>query len=127
MSDISEALYYAGWMQHTEYDVYRMMTEGGGWGWGGASDVVEELGVLRGLVTRLHTWVTWCDEHGQEPMRLDHWKPIYAQWRADWHRWHVDRSQPDPHRYDDGDDAREGDLCVWCLAPKPTDDGRHEP
>ena len=120
MSDISETLYCAGWMQHTEYDVYRMMTEGGSWGLGDATWVGEELGALRSLSERHHVWVRWCDMHGAEPMPLDTWRPVYAQWRAELHVWRSDRGRPDPHRYDDGDEAHEGDLCIWCLAPKET-------
>lgn len=119
ISDISEDMYCAGWMQHAEYDVYRLMTEGGRWGMGCASDAAEQLGALRSLSRRHEVWVTWCEDHGQEPIRLDQWKPVYVQWRAKYHRFEIDRQRADPHEYDDGDAAPSGDLCLWCLARKP--------
>lgn len=119
ISDVSETLYCAGWMQHAEYDVYRLMTEGGNWGMGDAASVCEYLGALTSLSRLYGVWVTWCVEHGEEPIELDQWKPIYEQWRADLHLRRLGREQPDPHVYDDGDDAAVGDLCAWCLEPKP--------
>lgn len=72
ISDISETLYYAGWLSHAEYDVYRLMTEGGRWGIGDASQVGEQLGALRSLSERHGVWVCYCSEHGQEPTPLEH-------------------------------------------------------
>ncbi len=118
ISDVSEECYAAGWMQHAEYDVWRLMIEGGSWGQRNASEVGEELGALRSLSQRFDVWVTWCDEHGEEPMRLDDWQRVYGQWRRQVHDRHLAQGRVDPHQYDDGEYARPGDLCVWCLAPK---------
>jgi hypothetical protein len=53
MSEISERCWYAGWMGNTEFQVWRLATEGGSWGVSTALELVGELEAVRTLAEEL--------------------------------------------------------------------------
>ena len=53
MCEISEASYYAGWMRDTEFEVWRLATEGGVWGRSTAAELQQALEVISALAQKL--------------------------------------------------------------------------
>jgi hypothetical protein len=84
MSDISEACYSAGWLSETEFDVWRLATEGGTWGRGDATELQEELAQIMALSRQLGRWIVWFDTKGSDhqAIDLDEWKRRYHEWRT---------------------------------------------
>ena len=82
MSDVSELAYCAGWMQDTEYEVWRLLHEGGDWGWAREEHLAPELAVVRAAFERACRWIVWDDVHEEQPVALDEWRPMYEAWAA---------------------------------------------
>ena len=82
MSDVSERAYCAGWMQDTEYEVWRLLHDGGGWGWAEAEYLAPEVEAVRAAFERAGCWIVWDDEHEEQPVTLEKWQPMYEAWAA---------------------------------------------
>ena len=80
MSEVSETAYCAGWMRDTEYDVWRLLHEGGTWGQANADSLAMELSVVRAALEWAGCWIVWDDEHEEQPVSLDQWRPMYEAW-----------------------------------------------
>jgi hypothetical protein len=83
ISDVSEACYYAGWMSDPEFEVWRLLTEGGRWGHGRADELAPILREVATESERQRVWIVWSDRAGcdNEPIDLELWKARYASWR----------------------------------------------
>jgi hypothetical protein len=79
ISHLSEEAYAAGWMKDSEYDVWRLATEGGSWGRIEAQDETETLDSLLRLSGERSEWMTWSA--GPVPVALDEWRQTYRDWR----------------------------------------------
>jgi hypothetical protein len=84
LSDISEVCLFAGWYVDTEFEVWRLATEGGSWGRGDATLLREELAQAMALSRRLRRWIVWSPSEGSDhrAIDLDEWERRYQQWRA---------------------------------------------
>lgn len=82
ISDISEDFYCAGWLIDAEFEVWRLMQEGGTWGMGAASAIPEDLGALRSIAESTGYWVRWDGnaDPSTVPVPLDTWREMYATW-----------------------------------------------
>jgi hypothetical protein len=85
ISDVSQVCYAAGWMADAEFNVWRLATEGGNWGWVAASAVRTQLDQALGLASAIGRWVVWSEESGCQHEAIDmlDWKARYATWRRD--------------------------------------------
>lgn len=81
MSDVSETAYCAGWMDDTEYQVWRLLHGGSRWGMLDAEDLAEELDAVRKALEAAGCWIVWGDD-GEEPIPLDEWEKRYAAHKA---------------------------------------------
>jgi len=82
MSDISEACWAAGWMQGTEYALWRAVTTGEPQTWGAGIIEQEDIDALRELAELAGGW--WRRvEHKPEFVPLAEWRAHYAEWEAD--------------------------------------------
>lgn len=66
ISDISETCWYAGWLSETEFDVWRLATEGGSWGRCSAAEIEGQVAEVMRLAKELGVW-DW-------QVRYDAWK-----------------------------------------------------
>ncbi len=84
ISEVSETCSYAGWAGDTEFEVWRLATEGGTWGHCSADELETQLAEALALAKELGVWVTWSDRSGcdNEPVRLPDWQIRYATRRA---------------------------------------------
>ena len=82
MSDVSELAYCAGWMQDTEYEVWRLLHEGGSWGQADAEHLAPLLADVRAAFDRAGCWIVWDDEHEEQPITLGTWRSKYRAWAA---------------------------------------------
>jgi hypothetical protein len=84
MSEITEASYYAGWMRDTEFEVWRLATEGGAWGRGTAAELQQALEEISALARKLRRWIVWRDGPGSDnrAISLAEWRRLYADWKA---------------------------------------------
>ena len=84
MSEISEASYYAGWMRDTEFEVWRLATEGGAWGRATAAELQQALKEISALAQKLGKWIAWRDGPGSDnqAISLAEWRRLYADWKA---------------------------------------------
>jgi hypothetical protein len=83
VSDLSEKAWYAGWLGDTEFDIWRLATEGGTWGRITSEDSADELREALAMSRRLGIWVAWDDETGfVKPIPIEAWLPAYERWRA---------------------------------------------
>lgn len=81
MSDVSEAACFAGWMDGTEYGVWRLLYDGGTWGMADAVTLASELDAVRSAFAVADCWIVWDnDADGQEAVPLDQWERRYAEW-----------------------------------------------
>jgi len=80
MSDVSERAYCAGWMDGTEYEVWRLLHEGGGWGWVGAEHLVSEMADVKAAFERAGCWIVWDDDLEEQPITVDDWRQKYEAW-----------------------------------------------
>jgi hypothetical protein len=89
ISEVSERCWYAGWLHDAEFDVWRLMTEGGEWGRCASGDLDGLLAEIRDLSERLGVWITWNDRRkdcDHEPVSLGAWTKRFEVWsrnRAD--------------------------------------------
>lgn len=82
MSDVSEDCYAAGWMSDCEYDIWRLVTEGGAWGMCSADDL-PQLAIIRVHAERIDRWIRWNKDGGPDDgyylaVPLGEWRPDYA-------------------------------------------------
>lgn len=93
MSEISERCWYAGWEGGTEYEVWRLATEGGRWGDSTALELARELEAIRTLAEELNRWIVW-----REPMQegSDHEAMNLAAWRQRYEAWKTSRCRSEP-------------------------------
>lgn len=83
VSEVSEAAYRAGWMKGCEYDVWRLLHEGGRWGMADAEQLGPLLDEVRAALDRAGCWVVWDDhDPGPRPAPLSEWLPGYERWAA---------------------------------------------
>ena len=82
MSDVSELAYCAGWMDGTEYEVWRLLHEGGRWGWAGTEHLAPVVAEVRSAFERAGCWIVWDDEREEQPVTLEAWRPLYEAWVA---------------------------------------------
>jgi hypothetical protein len=84
MSEISEASHSAGWMLDTEFEVWRLATEGGVWGRSTAAELQQLLEEASGLAQKLGKWIVWRDGPDSDTRAIDlaEWRRLYADWRA---------------------------------------------
>lgn len=81
MSEVSEAAFRAGWMEGTEYDVWRLLHHGGPWGMASAEQLVPLLADVRTALERAGCWIVWeSDEPDERPVTLDQWQRLYRTW-----------------------------------------------
>ena len=76
MSEISEASYYACWMRDTEFEVWRLATEGGVWGRSTAAELQQALEMISALAQNLGKWIVWREwswfgQPGRQPGRVE--------------------------------------------------------
>ena len=83
MSDISEACWCAGWMQGTEYALWRAVTSGEPQTWGAGIIEQEDIDALQELAEWAGGW--WRSGAGYEPefVPLAEWRAHYAEREAD--------------------------------------------
>jgi len=84
MSEISEASYDAGWMRDTEFEVWRLATEGGAWGRATAAELHRALEEISALAQKLGKWIVGGDAPGSDnqAISLAEWRRLYADWKA---------------------------------------------
>jgi hypothetical protein len=85
ISDISEKCWSASWELGTEFEVWRLATEGGTWGRGSATELHADLVGLLDLARRLDRWIVWRsdDDTDHQAVDLREWERRYAVWRPD--------------------------------------------
>src|SRR5690349_11296056 len=82
ISEVSEAAFFAGWMEDAEYEVWRLATQGGAWG---RTDAEESAGLLTEALStarRIDRWVIWSERTGcdNEPIPLGDWSSMFRAW-----------------------------------------------
>jgi hypothetical protein len=84
ISDISETCWYAGWLEESEFEVWRLSIEGGTWGRGSADELQAELRGLLALARQLNRWVVWAPSQNSdhEAVDLREWERRYVKWRS---------------------------------------------
>lgn len=84
ISEISEKCWFAGWMDGTEFEVWRLATAGGEWGRGSAAGLEAELREATALARDLGVWLVWSDrvDCDQEPIGLMEWRGRYDAWAS---------------------------------------------
>ncbi|MGW7253591.1 hypothetical protein [Streptomyces sp. NPDC054834] len=83
MSEVSESAYCAGWMDGCEYDVWRLLHEGGDWGMADAEQLAPLLTEVRTARDRAGCWIAWGDDDpDQWAVPLAEWLPRYETWAA---------------------------------------------
>jgi hypothetical protein len=83
VSDLSEAAYYATCLVDTEFDVWRLATEGGTWGRITSEDSADQLREALTISRRLGLWVVMDDETDfVKPLPIEAWLRSYQRWRA---------------------------------------------
>lgn len=83
ISDMSETCWSAGWLEETEFDVWRLATEGGTWGRCSAAEIDAQLAEVITLSKELGVWVVWSGRPGcdNEPVPLSDWQVRYNAWK----------------------------------------------
>jgi hypothetical protein len=85
MSEVTETAYYAGWLPETEFEVWRLATEGGSWGHCRlASEAQPALGKALNLARQIGVWVVSdTSRQGCEnsAVPLEDWQPRFDAWR----------------------------------------------
>ncbi|MEU6549000.1 hypothetical protein ABZ915_01765 [Streptomyces sp. NPDC046915] len=83
MSEVSELAYRAGWMRGCEFDVWRLLHEGGNWGMADAEQLAPLLAEVRAARDRAGCWIVWGDDDpGEQAVPLAEWLPRYETWAA---------------------------------------------
>lgn len=83
MSDVSEEVYCAGWLHDCEYEIWRLIHDGGRWAGVEAGDLAL-LTVISETAERLDRWIIWSedDEGTFEAVPLVDWRARYDAWKA---------------------------------------------
>jgi len=95
ISDVSERCWAASWMSDTEFEVWRLTTEGGSWGQGDVGDLAGLLARVQALAQQLDAWIVPSDHErdcDHEPREQAIWRQEYASWRLARPSWTVPRS-----------------------------------
>lgn len=80
MVGLSQEYFAASWMSGTEYQLWRLATEGGTWGNLQAEMASATLNRLLQLAGERGQWMRWSA--GPYPIDLDEWRVAYRSWRS---------------------------------------------
>jgi hypothetical protein len=70
LCSVSQSCYFASWMADTEYEVWRLLVEGGEWGRSDATAEQADLDEIRELSNRIGSWIVTDSAPGSHgPMR----------------------------------------------------------
>jgi hypothetical protein len=88
---VSQSCYFASWMADTEYEVWRLLTEGGDWGRSDASAEQTDLDEIRELANRIGSWIVTDREAGADAPPKVTWRAVpFAEWRAMYTEWRAE-------------------------------------
>ena len=93
ISEISERCWYAGWETTTEFDVWRLATEGGRWGRSSSTELADELDVIRSFAEEIDRWIV---SRTPEIHDSDHEAIVLADWLTRYAAWRASRERSDP-------------------------------
>ncbi|MDX2111702.1 MAG: hypothetical protein SFY80_15830 [Verrucomicrobiota bacterium] len=77
MSELSEAAYFAGWMQGLEFALWRAVTEGPR-RYGHLDITADHISKLRALSDVCGGWIVFDDETEETLIGLGEWRKLYA-------------------------------------------------
>jgi hypothetical protein len=83
VNDLSRRAAAAKWLGDAEFDVWRLVTEGGRWGRVTSGDSTDQLSEALTISSKLGIWVGMDDETGfVKPIPIEAWLRSYERWRA---------------------------------------------
>lgn len=77
MSEISERCYHAGWLERTEFVLWKAVVEGPiNWGQGRVDEA--DIAALKRLADRTDGWIAWDESLEEMFVPMEQWLQIYS-------------------------------------------------
>ncbi|MER7968085.1 hypothetical protein ABTX35_03560 [Streptomyces sp. NPDC096080] len=128
MSEVSETAYCAGWLDGTEYEVWRLLHgPPRSWGQAGPELLAPALEAVRVAYRAAGCWILWDEAaDGESPVGIERWRGLYARWAfgavslptahedrpIDWTAWQE-------HLVDSSGRGGGGPVCPSCGNDEP--------